>query len=319
MKHYPSLMTRRARVLALGAGLLVLAVPILLGAGRSAPVASEDLAYVVVDNSTATPGTTLMITDISSASNRTEVPRQKCFDIPGALGCFFDHPTWSPDGERLAFSFTAVAESRGPFQIWIADRDGRNARNVTGTKGDSRHPTWSHDGKWIAFDEGGVIWKVDLCSNQTPLPVSRIGSESGTNPSWYPNSGWIAYEFQGDIYKMRKSGSNVTRLTHDEAVDKDPAWSKDYRKGGLQITWASNRGGTFDIFMMESDGSNDRVVVKESRDQHAPDLLENFPGVVYEENRRIFLGGSGARRHIIDGFSPAMGLKGQRTRICPQK
>lgn len=317
MKHYPSRMTRRARALALGAGLLVLAVPILLGAGRSAPVASEDLAYVVVDNSTPAPGTTLMITDIPNASNRDEVPRQKCFDIPGALGCFFDHPTWSPDGERLAFSFTAVAESRGPFQIWIADRDGRNARNVTGTQGDSRHPAWSPTGRYIAFDEGGDIYRVDLCSNKTPLPVERIGR--GTNPSWYPSNGYIAYEFQGDIYKMWWGGSSVTQLTHDEAVDKDPAWSKDPQGKDLQITWASNRGGSFDIFMMESDGSKVHVVVKDSGDQYAPDLLENFPGVVYEENRTIFFGGSGARRHIVDGFSPAMGLKGRKGRICPQK
>ena len=315
MKRHQSLLSGRAKALALGAGLLVLTVPILMGAGRTAPVASDDLAYVVVDNSTTAPGTTLMVTSIGNPRNKDEVPRQKCFGIAGALGCFFDHPTWSPDGERLAFSFTAVAESRGPFQIWITDRDGRNARSVTGTKGDSRHPTWSPSGRYIAFDEEGDIYRVDLCSNKTPLPVVKIGP--GTNPSWYPSNSWIVYEFDRDIYKMRTSGSNVTRLTRDEGVDKDPAWSKD--SGNLQITWASNRGGTFDIFMMDSDGLNDRAVVKESDDQYAPDLLERFPGVVYEENREIFFGGSGARRHIIDGFSPAMGVNGRRSQICPKK
>lgn len=307
------LMTERAKALVLGAGLIVFAISILIGATPTAAAASGDLAYVVVDNSTPSPGTTLMIATLDRGRGE-EVPRRKCFGIAGANGCFFDHPTWSPDGKRLAFSFTALGETRGPFQIWIADRDGRNARSITGTNGDSRHPTWSHDGRWIAFDEGGYIYRVDLCSNKTPLPVHKMGP--GTNPSWYPNSGWIVYEWKNDIYKMRKGGTEVKQLTTNGKVDKDPAWSKDPSKG-LNITWASNRGGSFDIFLMDGDGTNDKVLVKRAGDQHAPDLLEGFPGVVYEENRKIFFGGGGARRHIVDGFSPAMGVNGRRTRICP--
>lgn len=315
MKWHQSLMTGRAKRLTFGASVLALTVPILVGARSTAPLANSDLAYVVVDNSTTTAGTTLMITDIGSPSRRSEVPPDKCFGIRGAVACFFDHPVWSPDGERLAFIFTALADSRGPFQVWVADRDGKNARSVTGTKGDSRHPTWSPDGQRIAFDEGGFIYRVELC--KAGLPVEKLGP--GTNPSWSPNNAWLAYELNGDIYRMdwRKGGS-VTRLTTDEAVDKDPAWAKDMSQG-LMIAWASNRAGTFDIYLMDQDGQNVRLVVKEPRDQHAPDLLERFPGVVYEENREVFFGArGGASRHIVKGFSPAMGLSPKKSIICPK-
>lgn len=315
MNWYRSLMTGQANRLAFGACALALTVPILAGAGSMTPLANSDLAYIVIDNSTSTPGTTLMITDIGSPSKRNEVPRKKCFGIAGAAGCYFDHPVWAPDGERLAFIFTALTDTRGQFQIWITDRDGKNARSVTGTKGDSRHPTWSPDGQHIAFDEGGFIYRVELCTGG--LPVKKLGP--GTNPSWSPNNAWLAYELNDDIYRMDwQNGGGVTRLTHDEAKDKDPVWTKEMSKQDLLIAWASNRGRTFDIYIMDQDGQNVKLVVKEPRDQYAPDLPERFPGVVYEENREIYFGvRGGTPRHIVKGFSPAMGLSPKDLTICP--
>src|SRR5689334_346453 len=46
-----------------------------------------------------------------------------------------------------------------------------------------------------------------------------------------------------EIYSMSADGSNVKRLTDNNANDKQPCWSTD----GTKIAWASNRSGDWDI------------------------------------------------------------------------
>ena len=52
-------------------------------------------------------------------------------------------PTWSPDGERLAFS----ADVDGQSEIFtVAGIDGEDLERLTEDDGDDRHPSWSPDG-----------------------------------------------------------------------------------------------------------------------------------------------------------------------------
>lgn len=63
----------------------------------------------------------------------------------------WSEPTWSPDGERIAFS----AEVDDVVQIFVSDRDGSNLVQLTADASHSLDPTWSPDGAWIAFMRGG--------------------------------------------------------------------------------------------------------------------------------------------------------------------
>ena len=82
----------------------------------------------------------------------------------------------SPDGSTIAF----VSNESGQGQIWLADADGSNVRQLTSGSASGR-PSFSHDGRWIYYIAGesqrGFRIRVDGTGEPeqvTTVPVSRI-------------------------------------------------------------------------------------------------------------------------------------------------
>ena len=69
-----------------------------------------------------------------------------------------DAPSWSPDGQRIAFVRTPIAEpGKGrESDVFVIDaRKGASAKQLTDFVGaDGGRPSWSADGRWIAFLRG---------------------------------------------------------------------------------------------------------------------------------------------------------------------
>jgi Tol biopolymer transport system component len=97
-------------------------------------------------------------------------------------------PTWSPNGERIAFM--SIRETVIPgtghrtSQVYAMNPDGSNQARITHTSAADGAPDWSPDGRRIAFD-------TDFDGN-----------------------------FQ--IYAISPNGTNLTRLTDNPAVDGGP-------------------------------------------------------------------------------------------------
>lgn len=109
---------------------------------------------------------------------------------------FDDQGVLSPDGKSLAF----VSTRGGHANIWLLDMVSRNLRNLTpGSTGDFR-PAWSPDGEWIAFSS----------DRDSKHPKITFGALHST-----------------EIFVMRKDGSDVRQITHDEATAGSPSWSQD--------------------------------------------------------------------------------------------
>jgi len=72
-------------------------------------------------------------------------------------GDWNDDATWSPDGERVAYT----SQVSGRFQIRIFNTISGESRIVAG-EGSNEHPTWSPDGQWIAFqsNRAGGKWQI---------------------------------------------------------------------------------------------------------------------------------------------------------------
>jgi TolB protein len=77
-------------------------------------------------------------------------------ELQPAVEAEFDaHPSWSPDGKRIAFDRGELDFST--TDIWVMDADGSGQRRLARF---GAQPSWSPDGRTIAFVNGDV-WECD--------------------------------------------------------------------------------------------------------------------------------------------------------------
>ncbi len=173
-------------------------------------------------------------------------------------------PTWSPDGDRIAFVSNRQA-GLATRQIFVMNADGSGQTGLTDNLlavWNFLYPAWSPDGAHIAFSSNHIdnleIYLMALDgADQTHLTEDDAPD---FDPAWSPDGSQIAFvsERDGnrDIYVMAADGSGTTRLTDDPGSDLEPAWSPD----GTQIAFLSNRGGYMQIYVMNVDGTGQTLL-----------------------------------------------------------
>lgn len=132
-----------------------------------------------------------------------------------------EHPTWSPDGTRIAYHSGLGAGDT--FDLWATNADGSNQVQLTRRPPSNLMPAWSPDGTRIAFSplsrETGV-WHIGLMtadgSNQTMLTNDTMLADQWA--SWAPN-GTILFVRKrgalhgGDVFAMNPDGTGLVQLT----------------------------------------------------------------------------------------------------------
>jgi Tol biopolymer transport system component len=69
-------------------------------------------------------------------------------------------PTWSPDGQRLAFESNR-GSVLGGYALFLIDRDGTGLAQVTDSSLNADHPVWSPDGRRLAFSARSSVWRKE--------------------------------------------------------------------------------------------------------------------------------------------------------------
>lgn len=156
-------------------------------------------------------------------------------------------PTWSPDGERIAFQRNRSLRGLGSWDIWILTLATGELERFTNAKALDVAPDWSPDGTRIAF-----------------------ASERG----WAPDS-----EGNWDVYVKDVATGEVTRFTRGRAIDGNPSWSPD----GSAIAFESDRRGAARsrIWMKELDGGPTQLTRGGKRGDSDPDWSPDGSRIVF--------------------------------------
>jgi len=194
----------------------------------------------------------------------TEIPLPE----PGYHG-----PTWSPDGRRLVYSSVK--------HIWTLRLDGSDPVTVFNHEATSP-PIWSNDGKHIFFK-----WKS---SGENPdvwwIPVDRDGRATGAAKILTVGANAYNFSIAGDgkrlayasgVYRENLwclpidttrilSIADAEQLTFEKQRMRSIAMSPDRE----WIAFSSNRGGMWDIWIVNKSGKGLRQVTADSTNKNWP-------------------------------------------------
>ncbi len=120
-------------------------------------------------------------------------------------------------------------------------------------------PGISADGKTLAFQR---ITGNDVCSlivedlkagSEQAIATSR---KTSWNMALSPNGRELIYNLSGQLYRRNIATKKEEPIARSGGRNDWPAWSPD----GTTIAFASSRDGDFDLFLMDRDGDNVRLV-----------------------------------------------------------
>lgn len=203
----------------------------------------------------------------------------------GISGCARDQG--SRDQERRNQVLAYLAQTDGYWQVWVADIDGENARQLTSEAGDISRISWFPGGRELLVNrQDGRLFRMDINTGERhaiQAPMSgiqdavispdgkRIAFSYGINESTYNNDVWMLDLVSGEQGK----------LTSSPGLQHDPAWSLD----GEWVYFLSGMGGQFhDIWRLRlSDRSTEQLTVNEL--YHFDLSLREDGTIAYSGNR----------------------------------
>ena len=181
------------------------------------------------------------------------------------------YPIWSPDGTEIAF----LSFRENDMDIYVMDNDGTDARLLFDSGSHDSDINWVGDR--IVFTSNSAIWIMnDNGTGQTQVTFPPRAGEWGNSnlpfgdydPRLSPSGTKIVFErLENDasqhgnynIYSVNPDGSGETRLTNT-GYSQGMAWWSNSGDKLIYIVSAIDGEGKYDIYMMDSDGTNNRNI-----------------------------------------------------------
>jgi TolB protein len=159
---------------------------------------------------------------------------------------------------KIAF----VSNRTGAKEIYVADYDGANMRQITNDRAISVAPAISPEGGRLAYTgyQSGYadIYLVELASGARSRILKFPGTNSGA--SFSPDGGRLACTLSRDgnpeLYIAAVNGSGARRLTRTRGVESSPAWSPD----GAEIAYSSDERGGPQLYRIGAAGGAPRLI-----------------------------------------------------------
>jgi TolB protein len=181
-------------------------------------------------------------------------------------------PSWSPTGKAIVFGTLQFGKQA---TISLVAANGGSVRKLFSTPIPKEKyvvilesPTFSPDGKRIAFawHRRGVaaIFTMSATGGALKQVTPWLKGSVTDKIDWSPDGSRIAYSAPGigdlagtssNVFTVRPDGSGRVQLTHSRGGKINnglDSWSPD----GTKIAFVSNRTGTYEIYVMNANGSD---------------------------------------------------------------
>ncbi len=176
----------------------------------------------------------------ADGSSVVRLPNNKAYD---------DQPALSPDGKVVVF----VSNRDGNNELYVIGADGTGLRRVTNTPYPEIDPSFSPDGRGIIYTsmaEGDKdILRFPLEGGEAEELVTGEGDQFMARMA--PDGALVYVENGGDEEIVFLKDGAKKNLSQSPALDLMPSFSAD----GSVIYFTSNRGGDYDLFAVNRDGS----------------------------------------------------------------
>ena len=166
-------------------------------------------------------------------------------------------PDWSPNNNKIAF----VSDREGNEDVYVMNMDGTGLMNLSKNPARDIHPYWAPDGKKLLFnssrddEDSFEIYEINV--DGTGLKRLTNSKEVETCARFSPDETKIVY-LKGtpggndDITVMDIHSKEEINLSKSESNEGWPVWTPD----GDKVIFSSRWYGNFDLFSIDSDGSN---------------------------------------------------------------
>jgi Tol biopolymer transport system component len=182
------------------------------------------------------------------------------------------YPSWSHDGERIAFLRTSRDLESGTGRLLVANADGSDVHQLGSVVATVAQIGWAPDDDALAFTGiNSKVWRV----NDDGTGAKQIWGEEAHDPSWSPDGKRILVaRFAGKgLTTIDVDTGEVRELTHPgqpaRALLPDlhirPAWSPDGKRiAFVKKVWLPSKDLLYPttIEIVSSDGTGERTLTK---------------------------------------------------------
>lgn len=187
-------------------------------------------------------------------------------------------PSWSPDGQRLAY----VSFEKGNSAIYVQSVTTGQRELVSSSKGINGAPAFSPDGRYLAmalsYSGNPEIYIRDLVTGEKRQLTQHWAID--TEPAWSPDSKWVYFTSdrggKPQIYRVEVTGGDASRVTREGDYNARASISPD----GKRIAVAHGRGNEYRIAVLDTDTGRMRILTPGVLDE-SPSFAPNGSMILY--------------------------------------